>query len=71
MKNNKIQIIRGIAIIAVVCIHCLPLGIAQVYVRPFLNFGVALFLFLSGYLTKKGHFNITNRIKKVLIPYFI
>lgn len=71
MKNNKVQIIRGIAIISVVCIHCLPLNSIQIFVGPFLNFGVATFLFLSGYLTKKNCFNIKKRVTKVLIPYVI
>lgn len=71
MKNSKIQIIRGIAIICVVCIHCLPQGDIQVYIRPFINFGVATFLFLSGYLTKNEKYNIKNRFLKVIIPYIV
>lgn len=42
-QSEKIQILRGIAIIAVVCIHCAPGGLLQVYIRPFLNFSVGLF----------------------------
>lgn len=74
-KNLKVQILRAIAIIAVVMIHTCPMGEFQVFVRPFINFAVATFLFLSGYLT-----NIENsdwksfykkRISRVIIPYII
>ncbi|MGM9737056.1 MAG: acyltransferase [Candidatus Cryptobacteroides sp.] len=69
------QVLRGIAIIAVVLIHTLPGGVSQVILRPFLNFAVALFLFLSGYLTTidnpdwKSFF--FKRISRVAIPYVI
>lgn len=73
--NKKIQILRSIAVFAVVIIHTCPQGILSVPVRPFLNFSVGLFLFLSGYLTK---LNIDNpitfckkRISRVLFPYII
>ena len=45
-KNYKIQILRAIAIFAVVFIHTCPTGEWQVFCRPFINFAVALFLFL-------------------------
>ena len=51
-RNNMVQIFRALAIIAVVMIHTTPLGNYQVLCRPFINFSVATFLFLSGYLTK-------------------
>lgn len=74
-KEPRIQILRGIAIIAVVLIHTCPPGFCQVICRPFLNFSVALFLFLSGYLTNCDHEDwyilIKKRIFRVLIPYFI
>jgi len=74
-RNVNIQILRGIAIIAVVMIHTCPAGISQVLVRPFINFGVALFLFLSGYLTGCEIRNwipfYTKRITRVIIPYII
>lgn len=44
-KSYKIQMLRGLAIIAVVFIHNTPSGLAQVYFRTFLNFSVGLFLF--------------------------
>lgn len=74
-KNNMVQIFRAFAIIAVVMIHTSPKGDLQVICRPFVNFAVATFFFLSGYLT-----NIENddwgkffkrRITRVLIPYII
>ena len=47
MKDEKIQVLRAIAIIAVVMIHTCPYGLEQVVCRPFLNFAVPLFLFGS------------------------
>lgn len=74
-KNLKIQILRAIAIIAVVLIHTSPNGIMQVIVRPFINFAVATFIFLSGYLTDVSKINIKEfykkRISRVIIPYTI
>ena len=55
-KDNNIQILRGIAIVAVVFIHNTPAG-GQIICRPFLNFAVGLFLFLSGMLTKTSTWN--------------
>lgn len=67
----KIQMLRGIAIIAVVFIHNAPGGGIQIIVRPFLNFGVGVFLFLSGLLSDLEHWNPIKRIKKVMIPFLI
>lgn len=50
-KDSYIQALRGLAIAAVVLIHCLPESSASIALRPFLNWSVALFLFLSGMLT--------------------
>lgn len=70
-----VQVFRAIAIIAVVMIHTTPEGEWQVFCRPFINFSVATFLFLSGYLTKVENNNWTflckKRIFRVIIPYFI
>ncbi|MBR1687644.1 MAG: acyltransferase [Prevotella sp.] len=70
-----VQIFRALAIIAVVMIHTTPLGSWQVLCRPFINFSVASFLFLSGYLTKiendNWHTFYKKRIIRVLIPYII
>lgn len=74
-RNFKIQYLRAIAIIAVVIIHTCPLGLAQVICRPFLNFAVALFLFLSGFLTNSPEGSwiplYRRRICRVIIPYII
>lgn len=56
-------------------IHTTPLGYYQVLCRPFINFSVATFLFLSGYLTKIDNVNwiafFKKRIIRVIIPYII
>lgn len=52
-KDLYLQAVRGIAIAAVVLIHCLPQEAGSVAVRPFLNFAVAIFIFLPGYLTPR------------------
>ena len=75
VKNSSIQILRAMAIIAVVVIHSYPIGIVGVFLRPFVNFAVPMFIFLSGYLTKFeiGDYKTfaIKRIKRVLIPYCI
>lgn len=73
--NQKIQVLRAVAIIAVVMIHTCPGGLPQVFVRPFINFAVGTFLFLSGYLTNTDTINTKafykRRILRVLIPYIV
>ena len=74
-KNQRVQVLRGVAILAVVVIHSSMAPIAQLFVRPFVNFAVALFIFLSGYLTKTEIANVkafaSKRIMKVLVPYVL
>lgn len=76
-KDLYIQVLRGFAIMAVVLIHCLSQEDRWVLaVRPFLNFGVALFIFLSGYLTPRSkceHVSAfyKHRLGKILLPYVI
>ena len=74
-RNNMVQIFKALAIVAVVMIHTTPAGVSQVLFRPFINFSVATFLFLSGYLTKAENDNwgafYKKRITRVLIPYVI
>ena len=74
-RNNMIQIFRAIAIIAVVMIHTTPSEDWRVFCRPFINFSVATFLFLSGYLTKIDNSDwcsfFKKRIVRVIIPYVI
>ena len=58
--NKKIQIMRGLSIIAVIVIHTYNTntymcgGGYGVIIRPFVNFAVGMFIFLSGYLTKEN-----------------
>ncbi len=69
--SNRIQVLRGLAIIAVVFIHNTPGGLAQVWCRPFINFPVGLFLFLSGLLSNAEKWSPKKRIIKVIFPYLI
>lgn len=75
IKNYNIQLLRAFAIIAVVCIHTCPSGLHQVLFRPYINFAVALFVFISGYLTKIENDNwlffYKKRIIRVIIPFII
>lgn len=70
-QSKKVQMLRGVAIIAVVFIHNTPIGLAQVFLRPFLNFSVGLFLFFSGMLSSATQWNPRKRITKVVIPYIL
>lgn len=80
-KNNFWQIIRGLCIIAVVMIHC-PNGVGTstqsvwLFLRQFINFPVATFIFLSGYFVnsekiKDTRTYIQNRGGRLLIPYLL
>lgn len=75
MKNQKIQICRAVAIMAVIATHItIADSLLEIGIRSVVNFAVGLFLFLSGILT-----DITttwkrlykNRLSRVLIPYII
>lgn len=70
-KSYKIQLLRGLAILAVVFIHNTPGGKWSVVSRPFLNFSVGMFLFLSGMLSSAQKWNPQKRIRKVIIPYIL
>ena len=70
-ESNKIQVLRGIAIAAVVLIHNTPSGNMQIWFRPLINFPVALFLFLSGMLSCAEKWHPKKRLLKVLIPYVL
>lgn len=77
--NKKIQIMRGLSIIAVIVIHTYNTyawGGYGVIIRPLVNFAVGIFIFLSGYLTKENENGvyrdiIYRRIKKIIVPYII
>ena len=72
-KSRRIQALRGVAILAVVMIHTYPHDLFGVYFRALINFAVAMFIFLSGYLTKLECGNwkefYARRLKRVVIPY--
>ena len=70
-KSYKIQVLRGLSIVAVVFIHNTPPGLAQVWCRPFLNFSVGMFIFLSGMLSSAYRWKPRKRILKVAIPYVL
>lgn len=74
-RDLYIQAMRGLAIAAVVLIHCLPESAASVALRPFLNWAVPMFLFLSGLLTTEQKIArggvLKRRLLKVAWPYLI
>lgn len=71
--SKRIQICRAIAIVSVVIIHNLPITFYSAAIRLFVNFCVALFIFLSGLLTvnKIDSKKIKKRLVRVIIPYLI
>lgn len=73
--NKKLQLLRAFSIIAVVVIHTIPNGYEAIFIRPFTNFCVAMFIFLSGYMTNPYMENIgefyRKRLARVLIPYIL
>ena len=73
--SKKIQICRAVAIMAVVGIHTCGYGSIALLVRPILNFSVAVFLFLSGLLTKEEICDVKKfykkRLMRVIVPYLI
>lgn len=70
-QSRRIQVLRGLAIVAVVAIHCAKPPSCEIFLRPFLNFCVGLFLFLSGALSDARTTDPWRRLKKVLIPYLL
>lgn len=75
MKDQRIQTFRAIAIIAVVMVHTMPPGNWQIFLRPLINFPVATFLFLSGYLTRDSNENWSafyrRRLSRIAVPYIV
>lgn len=75
-KDIYIQSLRGLSICGVVLIHTLPHADWAVWIRPFINCSVAMFVFLSGYFTPRGKVTCIKefygrRIGKVAIPFCI
>lgn len=83
-RNPYWQEIRGICLLAVIMMHC-PSGatydgnagvfIPYLFLRQFINFPVAIFIFLSGFFSVKENMAPTkyyiNRCKKLIIPFVI
>ena len=86
-RNMYWQYIRGLCIILVVLIHS-KTGISYqngpylwnfdywLYMRQFINFPVAFFMFLSGFFTKIEECGVSTsyivqRSKRLLIPFFM
>lgn len=82
-RSQYWQMVRGLCILAVIMIHC-PTGqnysnyeyVGWVVLRQFINFPVAVFIFLAGYFTKpeKTQGNYSNYLVKrggerLLLPY--
>jgi len=83
-KNRYWQEIRGLCMLAVVMMHCPSAASYEIgtvtfktYIcfRQFINFPVAIFIFLSGYFAKKEIVSPSKyyleRAKKLLIPFVI
>lgn len=88
-KDLFFQGIRGVCIIAVVLIHCMTGGMFEheailrfnydywIVFRQFINFPVAIFIFLSGYFVKQKEYRkdsfdaIKRRGGRLLVPFII
>lgn len=74
-QKERIQVIRAIAIFMVIMTHTVLWNPYEFYIRPFINPAVAMFVFLSGLLTKeeikgKEIFSFyKRRFLRVFIPY--
>lgn len=83
-KNKYWQFVRGLCIIAVVLMHC-PSGLnydvssitykAYFILRQFINFPVAVFIFMSGYFSKSADGSLLdyykNRVLRLVVPFII
>lgn len=74
-RDRYFQAVRGVAIVAVVLIHCLPQCEATIVLRPFLNWAVAAFLFLSGFFTNEAKIArggvLARRVRRTLPSYIV
>ena len=79
MKNQYWQMVRGVYILAVIMIHC-PQGAFGVgkaiwlVIRQFINFPVALFIFMAGYFVAPKSVNmkwLVNRGGRLIIPFIL
>ena len=79
VKSRYWQAVRGICILAVIMIHC-PAGDRGVdqtiwlALRQFINFPVAIFIFMAGYFVKPDKVNgiyLKNRVRRLLMPFLL
>ncbi len=74
-QKEKIQVVRAIAIFMVIVTHTVLFNPYEIYIRPFVNPAVGMFIFLSGMLTKEeiqGKEILSfykRRLLRVFIPY--
>ncbi len=74
-QKDKIQVVRAIAIFMVIITHTVLFNPYEIYIRPFVNPAVGMFIFLSGLLTKEkiqGKEILSfykRRLLRVFIPY--
>ena len=74
-KNYSISILRVVGMFSIVFCHFFSwLGFS--FLSQFLNFGVYLFLFISGFLYANKNIAeprkwFLTRLKKILVPYYI
>ena len=74
-QKEKIQVVRAVAIFMVIVTHTVLFNPYEIYIRPFVNPAVGIFIFLSGLLTKEeiqGKEILSfykRRLLRVFIPY--
>lgn len=75
VMSNRIQMIRGISIMSVIMIHTITWNPYEFFVRPFINFSVGAFLFLSGYLMPEKIVSVgkfyQKKLLRVFVPYIV
>lgn len=67
-RDNYMQAVRGLCIIAVVMIHIPPVYGVNIS-QQVINFAVAVFFFISGYFVKTETFSLKKRTLRTLLPY--
>lgn len=67
-RDNYMQAVRGLCIIAVVMIHIPPVAEVNI-LQQVINFAVAVFFFISGYFVKAEAFSLKKRTLRTLLPY--
>jgi hypothetical protein len=82
-RNETIDVLRGVSLLAVIFIHCLAYYLSDNVAHTLWNysqFAVQVFVFCSGYLffkkfigtnTQPSFNYLFSRIKRLLVPYYI